>query len=182
VVIGGSGGSPAVLDRRRIELIDSNMPGQPYHTAAAMELADAERFLAQYVRRAERLASKAMGAIVDELRGRGHAIVGCGLLLGSGRPLTTLSATLASHPMIHTAEGELFRDALKHAAAEHGLRVVGIKEREVHATAASTVGIAEGDLLAWLRGLGKEIGAPWRQDEKLATLAARLALAACTRR
>jgi len=179
VVIGRSVSSPVVLDRRRIELIDATMPGQPYHAAAEMNLAEAERFIAECIRRTRRLASKAVSTVVDELRERGHTIVGCGLLLGSGRPLTTLAATLASHPMIHTAEGELFRDALKHAAEKCGLPLVGVKEREACATAARELKVAERDLPMRLNALGKQIGAPWRQDEKLATLAAWLALTAC---
>ena len=166
VVVGGSPGSPVVLDRRRIELIDSTIPGQPYHAAAEMSFSEAERFIAQCIRRTHRLACQAVKSVVDELRERGHTIVGCGLLLGSGRLLTTLAATLASHTMIHTAEGELFRDALKHAAEKCGLPLVGVKEREAYTRAASELKVAERDLPARLNALGKQIGASLASGRK----------------
>ena len=68
VVVGGSPGSPVVLDRRRIELIDSTIPGQPYHAAAEMSFSEAERFIAQCIRRTHRLACQAVKSVVDELR------------------------------------------------------------------------------------------------------------------
>ena len=90
---------------------------------------------------------------------------------------------LASHALVHTAEGELFRDALAKAAAGEGvaalraLRVLRIKERELLDRCTARLGIAPGDLERHLAELGRRLGPSWRQDEKLATQAAWLALA-----
>jgi hypothetical protein len=105
-----------------------------------------------------------MSAMMDELRQNRHEVVRCGVLLGSGRPLPELAAILASHALIHTAEGELFRDALVWAARECGLPVTGVREKGLNAAA-----------LKRLDALGKALGPPWTQDQKYATLAALMA-------
>jgi hypothetical protein len=108
--------------------------------------------------------------MVADLRQLGHAVVGCGLLLASGRPLPPLEKILASHPLLHTAEGELFRDALRAACRECGLPLTVVKERELFTRASERI---ERHVAA----MGKGIGPPWRQDQKFAAAAAWLALA-----
>ena len=107
--------------------------------------------------------------MLEELTRAGHPVTGCGLLLASGRPLPALPAILASHPLIHTAEGELFREALRVASAECGLQVTAVKERDL----TSSIPPA---LQSNIQKLGSTIGPPWRQDEKFSAMAAWLAL------
>ena len=42
-------------------------------------------------------------------------------VLASGRTLPALEQILASHPMVHTAEGEFFRKAIREACREIGI-------------------------------------------------------------
>ena len=102
----------------------------------------------------------------------------CGLLLASGRQLPALANILASHPLIHTAEGELFRDALRMASRECGMALAEVKERELLARAAADLGLPAAAIEQRLSAMGKVIGPPWRQDEKYAAMVAWLALAA----
>lgn len=97
----------------------------------------------------------------------------CGLLLASGRPLPALEKVLASHALIHTAEGELFREALRAASRECGLPLAAVRERDLFARGAADLGIPE-----TLAEMGRALGPPWRQDEKFAAIAAWLALKA----
>ena len=96
----------------------------------------------------------------------------CGLLLASGRPLPELQSILASHALIHTADGELFRGTLAHASARCGLPVLRVRERELLRDAAQTLGMQEAALLKRVTELGKPLGSPWSQDEKYAALLA----------
>jgi len=180
VAIAGPPNSPVVIDRRRIELVDPGTPEfvQPYHAAAELDLKEAEKFLERCTDAARLLARQAVRAIIDELGTKGHTPVACGLLLGSGRPATNLAQTLASHALIHTAEGELFRDVLAHAGENHSLPVRKVVERELFSRAADELGVAVEELQRRVAGLGQSIGPPWRQDEKHAALVAWLALAA----
>jgi hypothetical protein len=180
VVVTGDSRAVAVIERRRIELADPAVPGsvQPYHAAKPLELDAAVMHIERCIDQATLLAQRALGAVMNDLGKRGHAVSGCGILLASGRPLPSLAATLASHALIHTAEGELFRDALKHACEAAELPVTAVKEREAHERAAAALRISSNELQRRIAGMGRDIGPPWRQDEKLAATVAWLALAA----
>ncbi|MFY9731350.1 MAG: hypothetical protein WAK24_12130, partial [Candidatus Acidiferrales bacterium] len=100
---------------------------------------------------------------------------GFGLLLSSGRPLPALKKILAAHSLIHSADGELFREALLHAAARTGLKPVAIRERELADSASRILCRKPADLAQRISDLGRPLGIPWSQDEKFASLVAWLA-------
>lgn len=184
VVVTGPSRSPAVIDRRRIELADPVIPGskQPYHAAQKLDLKEAEELVRRCTEGARLLARRAFHTVIGALWERGHDVVGCGVLLGSGRTMTTLAATLASHALIHTAEGELFRHALTHASEHCDLPVTGVPERELYARGTAQLGFPADELRRRLTELGRCIGPPWTQDEKHAALVGWLALAAASQR
>ncbi len=180
VAVSGPPSAPEVVDRRRIEIADAEDPDakQPYHAAEGLDLKDAERLVRRCTQTSQRLARAAVGTILAELRAAGHGVVGCGLLQGSGRALPGLAGILASHALIHTAEGQMFRDILAEAGRHHDLPVLEVRERELMARCATDLGLPADKRTRRLAELGRALGPPWRQDEKLATLAAWLALAA----
>ncbi|HYL06265.1 MAG TPA: hypothetical protein VE075_09510, partial [Thermoanaerobaculia bacterium] len=144
VAVAGPLAAPAVLVRRRIELADRTVPGgaQPFHAARLLPLEEARRLVGRSLDGATRLAGGALAAAGGELRRQGAGAIACGLILSSARPLPELSAVLASHALVHTAEGELFRDALAAAAAGQGLPVLRVKERELLDRCAARLAIA----------------------------------------
>jgi hypothetical protein len=178
VAVAGPLEAPAVLDRRRLELAEPSVPGsaQPFHAAEGRRLAKAEDIIKRCTAGARRLARGGLKATLDDLGAQGHAPVACGLLLAAGRPLPDLAAILASHALIHTADGELYRDALADAAGRCGLALLRVKERELLAHSARVLKVREETLLPRLAEMGRGLGPPWRQDEKLAALAAWVAL------
>jgi hypothetical protein len=173
-----------VVDRRRIELVDEKTPDsvQPYHAAAEMEFQEAEKWVKRCTDRTHFLARQAIEAFIQELDKKGYRVVAYGVVLASGRALPPLAAILGSHPLIHTAEGELFRNALSDAGKYCGLSVTGVKERELYTRGAAELGVKEDELRHRLTEMGRLFGPPWRQDEKSSTLAAWLALAAAGHR
>lgn len=182
VAIAGSVDGPSVLERTRIELADSDMPGsmQPYHAAAELEMIAADELIRKCAATTKIMARRAVRDIVAKLEKRAHVVVACGNLLGSGHSPATLAAALASHPMLHTAEGEMFRNALDDASRHLGLKVVGTKEKQAYELGSAVLGMTEARLQRELSEMGRLVGPPWRQDEKLATVAAWLALAEVT--
>jgi hypothetical protein len=173
-------GSPVVLARQRVRLVETFTYEfrQPYHTAAKMPLRRAGDFIERVRDEARRLARRAIHGLQRDLQKQGIALKSCGLLLASGRPLPNLEKILASHAMIHTADGELFREAILHASDRCGLAATCIKERELLEQAARVLRVQPGALMRRVTELGRPLGAPWSQDEKFATLAAWLSLAA----
>lgn len=179
-MLAGRGRAPTVLDRGRIELVerDARWFKQPYHAAAGMKLKGAEEFLRRCAKQARLLGRRSLRKIAGDLGTKGHTLIGCGIVLGSGRPLPALAATLASHAMIHTAEGVLFREALVRASEDCNLPVTGVSERELYARGAADLHRSVRQLRDCLADMGKVIGPPWRQDEKNSALVAWLALGA----
>lgn len=170
---------PIILLRQRPRLVAtfSYAYRQPYHTAEKMALDEAQAFLDQQRIEARKLAQEAIRSAQSEIAQQGFKITRTALLLASGRPLPELPEILASHSIIHTADGEFFREALLHASARSKLSITTIKERELLATASSALRRKPAILTNFLTTLGKPIGSPWTADEKFAALAAWLALA-----
>ena len=179
VAVGGSAEKPLVLERRRVELITREIAksAQPYHAAAEMKLSAAETYLGRCADAADKLARAGFGEALAKLGEQGYEATRCGVLLAAGRPPGNLESILASHPAIHTAEGEFFRNALKRSAEFHGMTVSGIRERDLFREGEARLGIPADDLRRRIGEWGKTIGPPWRQDEKLAALIAWVALA-----
>lgn len=179
VAVAGDSRDVQVLDRRRIVVIDSDGPRakQPYHFAKDLPLDDAESHLDRCEKTAIRLAATALQHVVKALNDSRHEVVGCGILQASGRALPPLAEILSSHPMIHTAEGEFFRNAFARACAEIGILVSKIRERELFDIAARELHIPAAKLKSRLTNLGRELGPPWTQDQKSAALVGWLVLA-----
>jgi hypothetical protein len=167
-----------ILDRRRIIVANQAGPrgNQPYHYAQQLGLGDAEQFLVGYGAEACRLAEAELAKSVCDLNLRGYKPVGAAILLASARKLPALVNILAAHPLIHTAEGELFREAMRHACESLSIPATGMPEREIESRAKDVFGSSTPKLMAQLKRAGKSIGPPWNADHKCAALAACIAL------
>lgn len=183
VAVAGSPRGPAVVERRRLQTADPAIPGskQPFHAAEGWELTKATDYLQRCSARSRELARQAVRSVINDLKKRGYEVVGCGILLGSGRSLPALAAILASHPLIHTAEGQMFRDVLVRAGRRCRLPVTGVKERELFAQAATRLRLPVRALQSRIAALGRDLGPPWTEDQKLAALIGWLALTATKR-
>jgi hypothetical protein len=184
-----------IIDRWRIVITDPTIPGanQPYHYAASLVLpesgnlglsqsagvglSESKKYLANCAAVSERLASAALEEVVREMEGRNYRIVGSAVLLASGRPLPSLANILASHPLIHTAEGEFFRNAVSKACEGLKISVTAIRERELEERAKKAFGNAASRVQHRISSLGRSIGPPWTKDHKSAALAAATILA-----
>ena len=171
-------GGPVVLSRQRVHLVETFTYEfrQPYHTAEKMLEGQAREFIARMQGEARRLAYRAIRELESRTQEQGVKLTRCGLLLASGRPLPALDKILASHALIHTADGEHFREAIVHASERCGLAMHCVIERELLDRAGQAFRLKPKELLRRITELGRPLGAPWSQDEKFATLAAWLAL------
>ena len=171
-------GLPVVLERRKLLLVKtfSYTFRQPYHTAEQMPASDGAEFVISVQQESRELALTGIRALQKELAKLQYKLTGVGLLLASGRALPEFEKILTSHALIHTADGELFRESIRHACGRAKLPLSAIKERDLLAAIAARLKKRPQFLLRHVAALGKSIGPPWTQDEKLATLAAALAL------
>jgi hypothetical protein len=178
VLLAGSGAAPEVLARERIELCDAVLEGskQPYHAIAALPLSEARRRLSQLEVSALALATEALRPLALRAHAAGATLRLAGILDSSGRSGANLAAILASHALIHTAEGNHFRAALAQACAAQGLRVTRVPQRELAARAAAVLQQTPLQLRAAVDSLGRDLGPPWGADQKDAALLAWLLL------
>jgi len=178
VALSLDGKAPVVLRRERVHLVKTFdfKFRQPYHTAEKLPLEEARKFVAQIAREARGLALNALRDVEATLARDGYQLARSALLLASGRPLPAFEKILASHALIHTADGELFRDAIAQASARRKLPVFVEREKVLLERAAKELDAAKDILLARATKLGKPFGSPWSQDEKFATLIAWLSL------
>ena len=172
--------APVVLVRQRAHLVETFTYEfrQPFHTAGKMPISQARDFIERVRDKAQRLAHRAIHGLQSDLQKQGMALKSCGLLLASGKALPNLEKIIASHALIHAADGELFREALLHASRRCGLQATAIKERELVEQAVQAFHLKPAELMRRVTALGGALGSPWSQDEKFATLAAWLALRA----
>jgi hypothetical protein len=169
-----------IIQRKHIVVAEANVPGskQPYHYAENLDLKQAAEYIARCSTGAEQLASAAVREILLELEKGAYRFQGSAILTASGRTLPSLDKILASHALIHTAEGEFFRSVVHRACEQAGLPVTRFRERELEDCARKTFGRQSNQVTKRIAMFGKRLGAPWTQDEKLAALAAALVLKA----
>ena len=179
VALTGTTVAPAVILRRRLVIADPGISGskQPFHAAEPMKFADAESYIRRCTDSTRTLAEAAVRDAVAEMSALGLRVAGSCVLMGSGRPTGDLAKILSAHPLIHTAEGEFFRNALKQACESGGLKFSGVKERDLVDQAATALHIPVAEVERRATELGKGIGPPWTQDQKLSAIAAWLILA-----
>ena len=166
-VVAVSGSPPAIqiIARRRIEVCEPSLAGvrQPYHYVQDMDLEKAGEHLAKCSASSQRTATTGLRGLLTALSG--YRMQGVAVLEASGHPLPPLAGILASHALIHTAEGEFFREVFRHAARALDLAITGVRERDI-ATITSPA------LQRRIDAAGKSLGPPWTRDQKLAALAA----------
>jgi hypothetical protein len=174
VVLGRAAAAPELLGRSRVQLIDEHEPEskQPYHAVEFLCIEEATGRLDGYMEIATRLAHACIRAQSEQLQVRGIALTSVGIIDSSGRKQVSLPAILASHALIHAADGDHFRNALFVAAEQCRLQVCRIPLKGLEAHAAKCLRRPVGRILETVDKLGLGKGPPWGADQKKAALLA----------
>ena len=176
VALCGPAGSAEVVAKRRIDMATTFDEGAVYHKSQELPLARADALIRSSEEKFERIARQALADLVAELRTAGCETVASVLVGGAGKALPPLESIVKSHPLVHAAEGELYRRVLRRASEACHIPVLEIPAKEIGARAARALGIAPAQLTARLAALGKASGRPWARDQKDSALAAWVAL------
>src|SRR5882724_1368659 len=174
VVLGGTAAAPNLLDRSRVTLIDDRDPEarQPYHAVEFLCVEEATGRLDGYLGTAIRMARDSIDAESEKMKKLGVALKSVGILDSSSRKDIALSSILASHALIHAAEGDHYRNALSAAAGQLRLEVCRLQARALEEHAMKCLRLPLKRLLDTVNGLGREVGPPWGADQKKAALLA----------
>jgi hypothetical protein len=170
-------GSPEVIDRRRVELIEAGLPKQPYeHDTVDMNAAEAERLVQEVRESAEHCAERALSRLRSGLGMTGEIR---SIALRSA-PLPRLPGSVAevhaSWPVTVRADAMLYHDALCTSAASLGIKVDTFARGEERLRAAEAAATTAERLDRFLSGLRARLGPPWQQDHQAAAARAIAAL------
>lgn len=174
VVLGGTPAAPELVSRSRVQLIDAQdlESKQPYHAVEFLCVEEATGRLDGYMAVATRLAEDAIRAQCEQLQTRGVLVKSVGIVDSSSRKQVSLPAILASHALIHAADGDHFRNALFVAAEQCRLRVTRIPAKSLEAHAAKCLRRPADKVRGAIDTLGLGKGPPWGADQKKAALLA----------
>jgi hypothetical protein len=163
---------------RRVELLPPGdvIPRFVFHRAAELPSAEAANLVQRAEAASKELTAIALQEVLEHLRSLDRTVCAAGIGTGSRPVPADLADVLRSHPMIHSAEGALFRRAIISACERCGLAVISIGNREIWAETASAWKVTEAGLRKQIDGLRESEGAPWGSDEKTATAFALLSL------
>jgi hypothetical protein len=189
VVVGvaGNGTAPRVVLSTFLAtaVAGDSLALEPYRVAAEMVQglhgavpADAAAAVAEARNRQDELAAKGLDTIVGELREAGCEPVVAALLVNRAGWITDLLEYALSRPEhVRVAEGLAVRAALRFAIGCAGIEVAELDEKSLPDRAPKELGLSPADLSARLKALGTAVGRPWRREQKLACLAAWVAIA-----
>src|SRR5580700_258119 len=155
-----------LLDRRRVELVDDNLPALPQHHEGQMLPPDEAVELVERVRvSAERHAVLALDAVATAVQ----PILG--VALRNCPPLPpTIAERLKDYRARNVADWVMYRNALAAAAAARGWPVHWYDAKKVFAAASQALRVESFD--AHFLDLRRTVGPPWNQDHRLAMAAA----------
>lgn len=144
-------------------------PGQP--SAEALAAVEEGR------RRQGQLATTSLEGLLLQLEEAGCQPTVAGLLVNRAGWITDLVAySLAWPEHVPVAELLAVRDALRLALAQRKLAVTELDEKSLPDVAAKMLDVSPGEITERTKALGSTAGKPWRKEQKLACLAAWVAV------
>ena len=173
VCLSGSPAAPRVIDSRRVEISDPDVPDstQPYH-AGFGTARDAGDELKRLIASVKTYGRKSLTALIREYHEKAMLRT-AGVVVGS---LVDPELIGNDHIRIHAMEGKLFREVLIDGVERNGVKCSVWRERDLYAVAEKHLNIAEGLLRVKLAALGKDVDGGWRAEQKAATLGAWIVL------
>ena len=174
VLLAGPVESPQLLDRRVVQLCDPAIPEskQPYH--AKMGTLQTDDAKVERLRKVSvKAAQDSVSELIKDFQSDDRQIRRANLVVGSDIDPARIANP---HIRAHALEGRLFRTVLEDALRSCDLNCSVIVERNAYKQAGEVLNKSEKQLKQALTQLGRAMNGPWRADDKLACLAAWLAL------
>ncbi len=174
VLLTGTARSPQLCDVRRIELSDPQHPEtrQPYHAAMGRLERDARK-INQRVDVVRDIAQQSIATLLARYQRQNLRIRRAALVVGSQIDPDSIANP---HIRAHAFEGRLFRCVLEESLRAHRIHTKVIIERHAYARAVEELKQTNQNVRRMIQNLGRETETPWRAEQKLAAVAAWLAL------
>ena len=177
VVLAGPSAAPSVLHVRRVELSDPGFPEsrQPFHAVddAQGDLEPDPNRIEKRMQVVRNAATRSIGQLMAHCRTNGWDPRRAGIVVGS---LIDPASIHSPHIRAHAMEGQLFRTTLEDGLRALDVRSTMLAEKTVFEKASDVIHSGVPILTRTLADLGHGVAGPWRADEKLAALAAWVAV------
>ena len=161
-----------LVDRRRVDLVDEDLPKIPHHSEGqGLPLDEAVALVERVRASAERHSKLVFDAVGMTVPGR---VIGIALRHCPPVP-PTIAERLQDYRAQNVADWVMYRQALAAAAEARGWAVHWYDAKKVFGAASKALRIE--DLEAHFLELRRSLGPPWTKDHKLAMAAAIVALA-----
>lgn len=159
------GTEPVVVDRRRVELIEEDLPKMPYeHETLELDSRRAEQLVKEVRESAEHCAERALSVLRSAVKEEIAALVLREPPL-PGLPESVAAAHASSFIRVR-ADPMIYHTALCKAAEGLGIAVEWIARGKERPRAAEGLGIETETLDRWLSGLRASLGPPWQKDHQ----------------
>jgi hypothetical protein len=177
VLLVGPSNAPKLVRCQAVVLSDPKVPQskQPYHAALDRPGKEGKALAEKLCRVVTSAAKQSVQQLLGQAVADGYGVMGAGLVVGSLVDPATLHN---EHIRAHGLEGQLFRTALEDALREQGLPSRVLLEKNAYAMGSPTLRKSAREAKKIIAGLGESHGGSWRAEEKLAALAAWMALTA----
>jgi hypothetical protein len=175
VVLGGPLEAPEVIAKTRMQIAFTFDEGAVFHVAQDMPIDRAHVFLREAEAAFVERACAELAAFLAPLR---VDVVAAGMVAPIEKKLPPLEAILKTHPLVHAAEGELYRRVFAAASAMVGSGPTRVPADALTDRAAHALRLKPAEIAARLSAMGKAAGRPWAAEHKQAALVAWLMLAA----
>jgi hypothetical protein len=178
VLLAGPSNAPKLVQCQAVLLSDPKIPQskQPHHAALDLPEKEGKATAEKLCRVVACAAKQSVQQLLEQAAADGYSVVGAGLVVGS---LVNPATLHNEHIRAHGLEGQLFRTALEDALRERGLASRVLLEKNAYATASPTLRKSAPEAKKIIAGLGESHEGSWGAEEKLAALAAWMALKAC---
>jgi len=177
VLLTGPATAPKLIQCRAVLLSDPKIPQskQPHHAALELSEGEAKAVTKKLRKVVADAARKSVRELLELAIGLEYDVRGAGLVVGSLVDPATLHN---EHIRAHGLEGQLFRTALEDALRKHDISCNVLLEKTAYTTASPALRKSTEETKKWIADMGESHEGSWRAEEKLAALAAWMALCA----
>lgn len=177
VLLTGPANAPKFIQCRAVLLSDPKIPQskQPYHAALELSSSEAKTVTKKLRKIVTDAAKKSVRELLYEASELQYEVRGAGLVVGSLADPETLHN---EHIRAHGLEGQLFRTALEDALHKREISCDVLLEKTAYTTASPALHKSTEEAKKWIADMGESHEGSWRSEEKLAALAAWMALCA----
>jgi len=175
VLLAGSSSAPKLVRCQAILLSDPKIPQskQPHHAALDRPEKEGKAIAEKLCHVVAGAAKQSVQELLAQAAVDGYGVMGAVLVVGSLVDPATLHN---EHIRAHGLEGQLFRTALEDALREQRIPSRVLVEKNAYILASSALGKSAPQAKKIVAWLGESHDGAWRAEEKLAALAAWIAL------